>query len=260
MDADTKELQQNLIVLSVDVEWASPEILADMVHLLDERKLPATFFCTHPGISVPGHERALHPNFRRSGDTVQQLYRKKAGERRELTDGEVYEHVVHATHAFCPEAIGVRGHSLFYNTEVLPIYRQAGLEYDSSYFLPLEANLRPVWNGHNMLEIPLYYMDHHDIIVQASGFRLEGLHLDRPGVKVFDFHPNMVFANLSTNTQYENNRDVYHQYEQLLERRRPGRGVRTLFLELLDLIASRELPIATLGTLNAAWRSKNGAT
>jgi hypothetical protein len=29
-----------------------------------------TFFATHSGIDVNGHERALHRNFRSSGDTI----------------------------------------------------------------------------------------------------------------------------------------------------------------------------------------------
>jgi hypothetical protein len=60
----------NDVVISIDVEWAHPEVQADVVRLLAERNLRATFFCTHAGISVPGHERALHPNFRRRGNSL----------------------------------------------------------------------------------------------------------------------------------------------------------------------------------------------
>ena len=73
---------------------------------------------------------------------------------------------------FCPEAVGVRAHSLFYDSDLLRIYRATGLQYDSSYFLPLANNLQPVWKGEGMVELPFYYMDHWDLKEQATGFKL----------------------------------------------------------------------------------------
>ena len=258
MNPSPNEVVPNLICLTVDVEWASPEVLGDLVHLLKERGLRATFFCTHAGVNVPGHERALHPNFRRNGDTLHRVRQEIGTALNNWSDATVYQHVIQTTHTFCPEAIGVRGHSLFYDSELLPIYQKAGLEYDSTYFLPMTPGLRPVWKEYDILEIPIYYMDHLDLIDQTTGFHLEGLHLDQPGIKVFGFHPNMVFINASTEAQYLESKPFYHDYEQLLNLRNPGRGVRTLFLELLDFIASRRLPTATLAELNTMWRTTRG--
>jgi peptidoglycan/xylan/chitin deacetylase (PgdA/CDA1 family) len=248
------------ICITIDVEWACQEVVAEIVRLLNERGLRATFFCTHADIDVPGHERAIHPNFRRNGDTLRQLYRNLDGALEDLTDEMVYRHVVHGTKAFCPEAIGVRAHSLFYESYLLPIYRQAGLQYDSSYFLPLDSGLRPVWKEFDMLEIPVYYIDHWDLITQASDFRLEGLRLDHPGMKVFDFHPNLVFMNASTTAQYLASKPHYHNAERLLSLRQPGRGALTLFLELLDFIATKRFPSFTLAQANAESRTARNAT
>ena len=244
----------NLICLTVDIEWANPEVLADVLRLLDERKLRATFFCTHAGINVPGHERALHPNFRRSGDTVQS-FRKVGTALDDRADRDIYKYVVQATHVFCPEAVGVRAHSLFYDSELLVFYHQAGLQYDSTYLLPLVPNLSPVWKENDILEMPVYYMDHIDLMMQITGFGLDGLRLDQPGLKVFDFHPNMIFVNAVTNAQYLESKPYYRNYEQLLRLRYPGRGVRTLFVELLDWIAARQLYTATLAELNSMVRT-----
>lgn len=254
-----KEIAHNLICLTVDVEWANPEVLKDLVRLLDERGLRATFFCTHADVNVPGHERALHPNFRRDGDTLRQLRERVGPALWEWTDTAVYRYVVQTTRAFCPEAIGVRAHSLFYDSNLLPLYQEAGVEYDSTYFLPMVSGLKPVWCKYNILKIPIYYMDHRDLSEQITGgFRLEGLRLDQPGVKVFSFHPNMVFINASTERHYLDSKPFYHDYEELLKHRNSGRGVRTLFLELLDFIASQQLPTATLSELNTAWRKDRG--
>ena len=255
----SRALPPDLICLSVDVEWAGPEVLADTLVLLAERGLRATFFCTHAGIEAPGHERGLHPNFRRNGDTVRALRASAGPSWSDLGDASIYEHVVRTTRAFCPEAVGVRAHSLFYESDLLPIYRQSGLQYDSSYFLPLAPGLRPLWKEADMLEIPIYYMDHCDLAEQASGFRLEGLRLAQPGIKVFDFHPNLIFLNAATTAQYMASKPYYHDADRLRRLRHPRRGVRTLFLELLDFIAARGWPAWALAEVNAAMRATDAS-
>jgi hypothetical protein len=246
------------IYLTIDVEWAGREVVADTLQLLGERGLRATFFCTHAGIDVPGHERALHPNFRRQGDTLRGLRDSSRGSPGELSDEDVYRHVVGITKSFCPEAIGVRAHSLFYDFELLQLYRDADLQYDSSYFLPLASGLRPIRSALDLLEIPIYYMDYWDLLEGASGWRLEELDLERPGIKVFDFHPNLVFMNASSMASYLASKADYHDAERLLRLRQPERGVRTLFLELIDFIAARGLRTLGLGDLNDRWRALDG--
>ena len=251
-----KKVEHNLICLTIDVEWANSDVLADLVRILDYHKLPATFFCTHANINLPDrYERGLHPNFRRGGETLQKLEAEVGPVLNEWSDIEIYQYVVQATHTFCPEAIGVRTHSLFYDFALIPIYREVGLQYDSSYFQPMVLGLSPYLKAYNLLEIPIYYMDHFDLIEQATEFKVGNLHLDQSGIKVFDFHPNMVFINASNEEQYLDSKPYYHNYEQLLKRRYSGRGVRTLFLELLDFIATKQLRTATLRDVNTAWRT-----
>ncbi len=231
-------------------------MLADLARLLDERRLRATFFCTHAGIETPGHERALHPNFRRNGEAAQLLHQRLGGDYATLSDAAVYRHVLAATQAFCPEARGVRAHSLHYDTELVALYRDEGLEYDSTYCLPLVADLEPFWKEHELLEIPIYYMDHLELLAPRTGFEVDRLDLERPGLKVFDFHPNMVYTNAPTNDFYLATKPVYRDPEQLRSLRYPGRGARTMLLDLLDRIAARQLRTATLGQVNDAWRNR----
>lgn len=252
---DIKKDLSNLVCLTIDVEWASPEVLQDIITLLDERELRATFFCTHADINLDGHERAIHPNFRRNGDTIQKLNQEMGGDTlNHYTDKMVYEYVVRHTKTFCPTAVGVRAHSLFYDSELLPIYRQAGIEYDSSHSLPLASGLCPIWKEHDILEMPIYYVDHIDLIKQMSGFRLEGLRMEQPGMKVFDFHPNMIFLNATTEDDYLKSKPYYHDFKKLLSLRRAGAGIRKLFIELLDYIKKEKLTTAVLADVNAVYR------
>ncbi|MGE0747241.1 MAG: hypothetical protein AB7K86_18425 [Rhodospirillales bacterium] len=227
------------VSLTFDVEWACDAVVADVVRALDERGLPATFFCTHAGIDVGGHERALHPNFRRAGNTT------LAGPP-QARDGDHYRAVLAATHAFAPEAVGTRSHSLFFDSDLLPVYRDRGLRYDSSYFLPLAADLAPVERGNGIALLPVWYMDYWDLGSRATGMRVTDLPLDAPGLKVFDFHPNLIALNANDLAQYTACKPYYRDPERLRAARQPGRGVANLFLELLDTLAAGRVPVAPL--------------
>jgi hypothetical protein len=244
------------VVISIDVEWAHPVVLADVVQLLDERGLRATFFCTHQGIELTGHERALHPNYRRSHNS---LVSEEISSVMLAADSSFYRFVVSATRAFCPEAVGVRAHSLFFDSDLLSIYREAGLEYDSTYMLPLAPGLAPVWKGAGILELPIYYMDYWDLREQATGFDLSGLRLELPGLKVVDFHPNLIYLNAATAQDYLESKSAYQDPDWLRARRNPGRGIRTLFVELLNWLAAREASLV-MAEVNARWRAARVST
>jgi peptidoglycan/xylan/chitin deacetylase (PgdA/CDA1 family) len=233
------------------VEWALGPVIDDIASLFDAYGVKATFFVTHAGVTVRGHERALHPNFRRNGDTYRALV--DAGSR---SDHEVYEHIVTTTYSFAPEAKGVRAHSLHFDSTLLPIYRRHGLEYECSQRLPLVPGLRPFWNQHDMIFIPSYFSDYFDLLTGTSRFDVNRLMLDRPGLKVLDFHPNIVFGNFADEAAYRASKPYYHDPERLLALRGAKRGVRTLLTDLLEYVArSRRLSL-TLGELNRLWRSR----
>ena len=248
------DLDPDTICFTVDVEWAAEAVLTDLRSLFDQYGVRATFFVTHAGVEAPGHERGLHPNFRRDGDTYKQLRKPTDGER-ELSDEEIHAHVVSTTLAFAPEAKGLRTHSLYYDSTLLPLYRRFGLEYDCSYQMPLVGGLRPFWKHHDIVEIPTYYADHFDILTGATGFELAALRLDRPGLKVFDFHPNVIFINACSEAQYQGTKSFYHDPARLLAARHSGKGARSLLIDLLATVNVRGLPTATVGEVNARWRA-----
>jgi hypothetical protein len=247
-------LDPNSLCFTVDVEWAAPAVLEDLRGLFDEAGVTATFFVTHAGVSVPGHERGLHPNFRWNGDTGRAI--RAADPALFASDDEsgFYREVVRRTALFAPEAKGLRAHSLFSDSALAKTYRQAGLDYDCTHQMSLQPDLRPFFKQHDMLEIPTYYGDHFDLMAGATGLALEGLKLDRPGLKVFDFHPNIVFTNAPDEDSYMATKAFYHDPERLFAARHAGRGIRTLLLELLEHAAAKNLPVATVGAINVEER------
>lgn len=244
------ELDRRTISFTFDVEWAPPEVITDVRHLLDEHGVVGTFFVTHKGVEVPGHERAIHPNFRRNGDIYRAL--PQAGE---CTDAAVHEHVIATAHGFAPEAIGVRSHSLYFDSSLLPVYAAHGLQYDASVRLELSPHLQPCRKQYGIVEIPTYYCDYYDLIEHATGWEPAPLALDLPGLKVLDFHPNIVYTNAASLDAYEAIRPFYHDVERLLAARSEGPGARALLVALLEEVERRKLPTATLAQINAWWRS-----
>ena len=248
-------LPRDAICFTVDVEWAHPAVLAELRGLFDANGVRATFFVTHADVDVAGHERGLHPNFLRNGETYQRIRRNLGGNIDAASDVALQQAIIEATHAFAPEAKGVRSHALYYTATLLRLYRQRGIEYDCTYQLPMVAGLRPMWKEHEVVAIPTYYADHFDLMGDVTGFDVAALHLERPGLKVFDFHPNMVFLNACSVAHYDANKPAYHDPDRLLAQRHPGRGIRTLLIDLLDTVARRGIPTLTTGAVSEQWRA-----
>ena len=172
----------------------------------------------------------------------------------EIEEGDLYRHVLRTTRDFAPEAKGARSHSLFYDSLMIPLYREFGLEYDSSYQLPLTPGLQPIWKEYDVLELPIYFTDHFELKTGATGFDIGRLHLERPGLKIINLHPNMLYLNAASDQQYIASKAFYHDAEKLLEARFSGRGIRSMTLDLLEHVASNSLCTAALGEVNQRWR------
>jgi peptidoglycan/xylan/chitin deacetylase (PgdA/CDA1 family) len=244
------------ICFTVDVEWAHPAVLQDLRDLLDGYGVRATFFCTHAGIDVAPHERGLHPNYRRNGTTLRDLAGDLGPSTAAIIDEtDLYRHVLRTTLNFAPEAKGARSHSLFYDSLLMPLYREFGLEYDSTYQLPLTPDLQPIWKEYNVLELPIYFSDHFELKTGATGLDVDRLHLEQPGLKVINLHPNLVYLNAASDKHYVSTKTFYHDPERLLAARHPGRGIRSMVLDLLERVVRKDLVTATLGQVNEGWRS-----
>ncbi len=246
----------NIISITIDVEWAHQEVLSDVVNLLNERGITATFFCTHEDIKVSGHERALHPNFRWEGNIMKDLRLNSEVDLNKWSQTEIHQHVLKTTYSFCPEAVGVRTHSLYYDSGLIPIYSEYGIKYDSSYLTPLVSGLKPFWKECNVIEFPIYYMDHWDLLTQTTGFNLKTLNLNTPGLKVFAFHPNIIFTNVSNEEEYLATKSFYHDPKELLKVRKKKQGARSLFIDLLDLIKKENLLCFPLEKMNDQIREE----
>ena len=240
---------QGPIAITVDVEWAHPAVLHDLLGILDLYDVTATLFCTGPMEDALGHELSVHPNFRRGGDAARAAVRRDPEAARD--DAAVYRAVLAEMRRAVPRAIGSRSHSLIYDSVLLPELADAGFRYDSSYMVPLRS-VEPFEKEHGIWEIPIYYMDHVDLMTGATGFRADRLGLGTPGLKVFDFHPNMVYIDARTEAQYQASKPSYHDPDALLSYRGEGGGVRSLLVAILERARSEGVPFRTLAEVYEA--------
>jgi hypothetical protein len=245
-----------IICLSLDLDWACDEVINDTLSLLTERGLVATVFITHPGVTLPeGFEGGLHPNYRPSGDFAREYFIEAGVEPTAYRDLEYYGYILRRTKRMYPEAVGVRSHSMIFDSVLLSLYQDAGVQYDSTYILPLVEGLRPFHVGFSILEFPVYFNDHFELKNNFVGLDASKLNFDLPGLKILQFHPQMIYINATSDLDYQFCRPFYHDPDRLLQYRRKQYGIRDMFLNVLDTIALGN-KVSTLNDINKMWRAK----
>ena len=218
--------------LSIDIDWAHDDVLADTIDLVELYRVPATWFVTHdtPLLarlrSHPAFELGIHPNFNclLSGDG-------HAG--RDAT--EVLDRLM----AIVPEARSVRSHSTTQNSTLLDLFTRRGLTHECNTFIPVQAGmaLKPWCLWTDLTRVPYFWEDDVACLYGPKSddwpiSRLVGL----PGIKVFDFHPVHIFLNTEHMDRYEKTRAWHRAPQELRDHRYEGEGSRTRFLELLRLM------------------------
>lgn len=212
------------IVLTLDIDWACDEVLADCIDLIEGAGAPATWFVTHDTPLLErlrandNFELGIHPNFNPLIEG----------------NGTSADRVIDEILAIVPEAVSVRSHSLLQSSQLQELFSRKGLRFDCNHFIPEQSGITlkswRIWNG--VIKVPHLWEDDAACIFEA-GAAVRDL-VWRDGLKVFDFHPIHVFLNTEDLARYEQTRNLHSTAAKLVERRFLGRGVRT---QLLDLLA-----------------------
>ncbi len=227
-----EETWRNKLFLTIDIDWAHDEVLREMIELVAQAEVFATWFVTHetPCLEVlrrnPRFELGIHPNFNYllEGD---------------FRNGRNATEVVGRLMDFLPGSKSVRSHSITQSSVLSDVFARAGLTHDVNYFVPEVANsdLLPwvLWNG--MYRIPYCWEDYVHIRYEKTVAQKEPFELARSGhgIKVFDFHPIHVFLNTESLDRYERTRPLHHHPAELVKHRYEGYGTRNRFMEVLNL-------------------------
>jgi hypothetical protein len=235
---DTSTWQDRLF-LTIDIDWAHDEVLADTIDLLDRSNIHATWFVTHDTPLLerlranPQYELGIHPNFNwlLSGDP-----------RNGANAGEVIEGLMQTV----PEARCVRSHSMAQSTGLLQAFADAGLTHDANHFVPASSNveLKPwvLWNG--MVRAPYCWEDDVFCTYRARGIAEPDVSetTQRSGLRVFDFHPIHIFLNTESMDRYDQTRSLHQYPEALIKNRYPGCGARSRLLTLMEIMNGQGTP------------------
>ncbi len=170
---------KNVAFVTMDVDWASNEVLEWTFDWFITNEIPVTAFTTHKSevaMKYQSHrfiEIAIHPNFSRS-----------------LTPENKVEELI----KMYPNALGSRSHRNIIGRDYTDALNMFQLKYDSSKLLwrAKELEVMPLYNG--MLDIPYNWEDgvHLELnetgIINVSDFNFKGL-------KVLNIHPVLFFLN-----------------------------------------------------------------
>lgn len=228
------------IVLTFDVDWAPDFAISLVSEQLIKRNIKSTWFITHESeeikklIENPLFEIGIHPNFNDGS-----------------TQGNSYTQVLDHMKKIAPEAVSVRTHGLVQSANLL--YRMAnsyGISIDSSIYLKRYTNIAPfnTYLGNKKItRIPFFWTEDEEMAEENPLFTLQDIDLNKPGLKVFDFHPIHLLLNSFSI-------DGYNKFKTSLGTRsirdcepdqtvlfiNEGLGVSNLFEELLDYLEHKE--------------------
>lgn len=217
------------VVLTADQDWAPAWATQWLIETAQERDIPLHVFCTnldgkHDPIDGEGVTYGIHPNF-------------LPGSSHGATAEEVVAHCLRLV----PGATTARSHAFCESTPAMQAMASQGIVADSNLCTHLEPGLEPIRHFTGLLRFPVWLED--DVLLRLPGWGLptheqvvEIANLMRtPGLKILNFHPSLVGANVATFAEYDDHRpDLFGDDPQPF--RTAGRGIGDVLQELLDLI------------------------
>lgn len=229
----------NRICLTFDTDWCPEFAIKEILDIIRENNLKATFFVTHDSKlcrEIDGYgdniEIGIHPNFFSNSTQGSQ-------------DEEILDNLI----KIYPNAIGVRSHSLFCNSRLLNLFKTKGLSYDSNLFLWKEKDIAPFRNWNDLIRIPYFWEDYPHIFLNMP-IKFDSNILSQKGLKIFNFHPILVYLNCSNLNSYENLKekgpvlnlkmDIVDKYVS------KGSGVKTFLVSLSKFIKENRIKTYTL--------------
>jgi len=229
----------DVYALTLDVDWASDDVIDDVAAILVEKRVRATWNVTHASRAVERlaarpdlFELGLHPNFSEGS-----------------TQGGAPDAVLRSLRTIAPDAVTLRTHKLIQSTPLLALAAERfGVRYDLSLLLYRTANIAPhaLWfeSGARLIRLPYFWEDDSEMHVPGPCFDLEDAGFHPPGLKIFNFHPVHVALNASSMTPYHAltkrvpvTKATRNDVRPFIEE---GQGAGSLFRALVAFIAARQ--------------------
>jgi hypothetical protein len=217
--------------LTADQDWAPAWASEQLVTATDTLGVPLHVFRTNPcpvlddAFANGRITQGWHPNFLPGS-----------------SHGETPEDVIAYCRSHFPSSRTVRAHCFMEHTMAWDALATAGIVADSQIPTYFQDNLTPLLHASGIWRLPVYFED--DIFFRyfpdlLSLQRIEAT-LFAPGLKIFNFHPTFVAANVPSLAYYADikgrwfSADADHATMVY-----PGRGTKVVLGELTALVRSR---------------------
>jgi ubiquinone/menaquinone biosynthesis C-methylase UbiE len=244
MDLDRASLptiNSPLFCFTSDLDWASDYCIRDLVGLVTPFGVKPTLFVTHDTpvtreLEAAGAvELALHPNFGPKS-----------------SHGNSVPEVIDSVFRFAPSAESYRSHRFFDSTAISLEMTRRGIRYDSNLCLHKQANIVPLRHGSGLVRYPVFFEDDVNWLHSPGDWSLDIEEFLTPGLKILNFHPFFVAANIPTQDYYSSIKPHIATLNDstIAQVRHTGEGPRTFLLRLLEALASRKERFYTLKELH----------
>lgn len=239
--------QQAVFCFTVDVDWASEEVIAETQDMLTSHGITPTYFITHHSeylkdlLATEAIEAGIHPNFAPHS-----------------SHGEGFDQVIDYCLGFMDNPQCFRAHRYFDSADVTRALYQAGLRFDSNQFSFMQPNIEPLIHESGLIRFPSFFEDGTHLI-QSAGLDFTPLLQEQfsgPGLKIIAVHPLDMAINtpqpkysrrIKDGISREAMRELSgHDLEKL---RNPRRGICNFVEDLLDWVGNSDFPVMTLRQL-----------
>lgn len=244
----------NEYLITIDVDWASDEIIDYVSNILLRKKVKATWFITHDSPSIrklTNHpemfELGLHPNFHNGS-----------------SQGSEPSQVMKYLRKILPHSGLVRTHGLVQSTKLLAeLVDRFGVTVDLSVFLYNTPLITPheIWfaRGKNgLLRVPYFWEDDHEFSAPVPCWSFSDERYHCQGLKVFDFHPVHIALNSRDAVTYSTVKGeigvrnlTLSKLESYVNREA---GTRTLFMAIVDYLSRQKVTQPTIGDIARNWK------
>lgn len=225
------------LFITIDIDWASDEVLSWTIDLIESVNIPATWFVTHPTPLLrrlrenPNFELGIHPNFNNL-----LLFQ-------DTSNGRTAEEIIERLMNFVPNAVSVRSHSLTQSSVLTDLFSKFGLTHECNILIPnafeFGTNVVPYLHWNNMIKVPHIWEDDVALYYDFSGENLKRT-IAIKGLKVFDFHPIHLFLNTEKDVRYNSARKFLKDFEKLKSLINQDYGTRNEFLTIVENFTKKQ--------------------
>jgi SAM-dependent methyltransferase len=232
-----------LFCMTGDQDWASDAVIADFVDLCAGYGIRPTLFATNKSRLIDELESSgkidlgLHPNFLPGS-----------------THGSDSDSVIRHMTQMYPRARTFRSHHFVDGSGISRAFYEQGIRYDSNLCLDLQPNIVPLRHLSGITRFPVFWNDYVHMTNRGDDWDLERYMpaILSPGLKVFNFHPIHVAANVPNNAYYQTIRTRTGSLSavEIEKARYQGPGVRTFLIALLEHLKAKGLQCYSLAQLH----------